>query len=99
MSPAASQNAEPRKPSQTSPPADIIEISGEGRRRLAEMADALVGEPEAKDFGTGSEPVAPVDTDRPDRLDEIRRRVARGDYGRPEVKRQIADRIADEMEQ
>jgi hypothetical protein len=85
---------------------DRVEISEDARRLLAEMADrALLEEasaaagPEAVD--EAAVPKAELKSS-PDqgagKLAEIRRRVQSGYYDRPEIKREIADRLSEDLD-
>lgn len=67
---------------------DSVQISDEARGRLAELADAARRiEIEHPELGGEEE----------DRLEHIKARIANGLYNNPEVKRQLADRLAQRL--
>lgn len=73
---------------------DSVEISDDARSQLANMADTLRDEHlksatagETSDSQTGDS-----------RLERVRQRIANGYYERPEIAREIADRLLDELD-
>ncbi len=91
-------------------PTDTVEISDDARRKLAELADAVLrargAEPTRqaqvgdvrKTEGRGMSESRDTDANRADKIEQARRRIETGFYDRPEVKKEIADRLTDEME-
>jgi len=80
--------------SETAPRQDGVEISEEARRRLAELADLHLKKMESQGRLVDEPVTEPADN----RLDAIRERIASGYYDRPEVIRDIADRMIDETD-
>ena len=72
---------------------DVVEISENARARLAERADEELSKQAAEAMG-------PVDKQATaeDRLAIIRQRIESGYYDNPDVRRQIAERIIDDLE-
>jgi anti-sigma28 factor (negative regulator of flagellin synthesis) len=68
--------------------ADTVSISDGAHSRLAELADAA-RRVELEHPGLGSEDE--------DKLEHIRARIANGLYDNPEVKRQVAERLAERL--
>jgi len=66
-------------------PGDVIEISFDGRQKLAELADAAL------------KTELPV-SDSENRIRRIRERIDSGFYDQAEIRRTIADRIIDDMD-
>ncbi|MBU0983963.1 MAG: flagellar biosynthesis anti-sigma factor FlgM [candidate division Zixibacteria bacterium] len=77
-----------------SPAADTVQISDDGRARLAEAADRLLAE---KGYSVlDSQPDGDIDDG--DRIGQIRRRIEQGYYERPDVRSEIADRLIDDLD-
>ncbi len=77
---------------------DRVEISSDGRARLAELADRGL-----KTYGTKPEEVLtrPDDAtggDQNDRITEIRQKIESGFYDRPEIRDQIAKNLTDDLD-
>jgi hypothetical protein len=88
-------DVQPKTPRQEEPP-DSVEISSSAR--------ALSGQTPADQSGEAEEADAPESPDdqneielRRTKLDEAEKRIESGYYDRPEVRREIARRIADEL--
>jgi hypothetical protein len=98
--PAGERPERPDKPKQAGPPSDSaggiedrVEISDEARIRLAEMADR-----ELRREALGPQPAATEASDADDKLDIVRRRIQTGYYDQPDVKKNIADKLIDDMD-
>lgn len=90
-------------------PGDVIEISYNGRLKLAELADAaLKSEPPVSntrgitEYSSTRRPdqakTEDLSDDRDVRIRRIRERIDSGFYDRSDVKRTIADRLIDDMD-
>lgn len=92
MEPAA-QEAQPEQ--NQAPAGDTVEISSDGRRRLAELADTARA---GLDAG-GSDVAESASTDdlRQERILLARMRMKSGYYNQSDVKKQIADVLAGEL--
>ncbi len=86
QAPREAENRKREVVSPSQPSSDRVEISDAARKRLAELADAARRELPAIEH---AEKLA--------RLNDIRARIRSGYYDQPEVKRRIADRLADEL--
>lgn len=72
-------------------PADSVEISTEGRQRLAELADKYLNELNAK------ENIVENNNDNVERIHTIRDRVKTGFYELPEIKEKIVNKLTDRL--
>jgi anti-sigma28 factor (negative regulator of flagellin synthesis) len=83
----------PTPPARTPQKSDRADISLEARTRLAEMADQELAREK-----TEPQPVGSDELPRPERLDQIRERIASGYYNDPNVKSKIVDRLIDDLD-
>ncbi len=77
---------------------DKVEISDNARARLAELADAKLNEHHIDREIGNADVNEPATGGTPSRLDEIREKIESGFYDRPEVKNEVARRLADDLD-
>jgi len=91
---------------------DTVEISQEARIKLAELADQALREESGRKAVAGeradtdeidNKTVTKEENDgkrilTPERLTEIRKRISTGFYDRPEIKDNIIDKLADDID-
>jgi hypothetical protein len=79
---------------------DRVEISGDGRSKLAQLADSARLQ-ELRDMQRNAEEATAVNKGESQltngRLEQIRLKILSGYYDSPDVKARIADRLSDEM--
>jgi hypothetical protein len=90
----------PEKPNQASPPQESIgrieervEISSEARARLGELADRELRKEAPRPQRANAETA-----EAGDKLEILRRRIEAGYYDQPDVKKNIADKLIDDMD-
>jgi anti-sigma28 factor (negative regulator of flagellin synthesis) len=87
------QEATPTSPGRTPQRTDRVDISLEARTRLAESADR-----ELTREKTEPQPISSGERPRPERLEQIRERIASGYYNDPGVRSKIVDRMIDDLD-
>ncbi|MEW6049847.1 MAG: hypothetical protein AB1644_02125 [Candidatus Zixiibacteriota bacterium] len=74
---------------------DNVTITDDARRRLSQLAAVARDELLGQDQADGGNPARDLAGNK--RIAEVKRRIEEGYYGRPEIKEQIADHLADDV--